>query len=270
MAPVGSWHILRRREMIILVRRFYISASCASHASWLTLMLCSFPSFTATPSTWTNRILTHWYCNYSPYHFHLRWQHFSNWLMLILIKGMFSCFVFLMKRGKKLLLKEPISPLFAYTHGRPGLTERKRIFVTLHEQKATCVTKSDALHVQVNSYIKFLTHIAKYVLMKMLFNPFYSYAKIVIVCSRHLFSGGEQEKKSSCIYDKLIYTDSKQSKKRHWEIFKLFQSSELNGQISLKLKCFAWVAITLCRCSRQGYKRITSGMIWIFFIHLTP
>ena len=183
---------------------------------------------------------------------------------------MFSCFVFLMKRGKKLLLKEPISLLFAYTHGRPGLTERKRIFVTLHEQKATCVTKSDALHVQVNSYIKFLTHIAKYVLMKMLFNPFYSYAKIVIVCSRHLFSGGEREKKSSCIYHKLIYTDSKQSKKRHWEIFKLFQSSELNGQISLKLKCFAWVAITLCRCSRQGYKRITSGMIWIFFIHLTP
>ena len=60
-----------------------------------------------------------------------------------------------MKRGKKLLLKEPISPLFAYTHGRPGLTERKRIFVTLHEQKATCETKSDALHVQVNSYIKF-------------------------------------------------------------------------------------------------------------------
>ena len=195
MAPVGSWHILRRREMIILVRRFYISASCASHASCLTLMLCSFPSFTATPLTWTNRILTHWYCNYYPYHFHLRWQHFSNWLMLILIKGMFSCFVFLMKRGKKLLLKEPISPLFAYTHGRPGLTERKWIFVTLHEQKATCETKSDALHVQVNSYIKFLTHIAKYVLMKMLFNPFYSYANSVIVCSRHLFSGGEREKK---------------------------------------------------------------------------
>ena len=105
MAPVGSWHILRRREMIILVRRFYISASCASHASWLTLMLCSFPLFTATPLTWTNRILTHWYCNYYPYHFHLRWQHFSNWSELILIRGMFSCFVFLMKRVKKIVIK---------------------------------------------------------------------------------------------------------------------------------------------------------------------
>ena len=160
MAPVGSWHILRRREMLILVRRFYISASCASHASWLTLMLCSFPSFTATPSTWTNRILTHWYCNYYPYHFHLRWQHFSNWLMLILIKGMFSCFVFLMKRGKKLLLKEPISPLFAYTHGRPGLTERKRTDICnspwakghMRNEKRCFTCASKQLHKIFNRY----------------------------------------------------------------------------------------------------------------------
>ena len=113
-------------------------------------------------------------------------------------------------------------------------------------------------------------HIAKYVFMKLLFNPFYYYAKNVILCSRHLVSGNEQEKKSSCIYDNLMYTDSKQSKKWHWEILKLFQSSILNAQISLKLKCFAWVTITLCRCSGQGYKRITSGMDMNFFIHLTP
>ena len=125
----------------------------------------------------------------------------------------------------------------------------------------TCASKQ--LHKIFNTYCEICFN-------ENAFNPFYSYAKSVIVCSRHLFSGGEREKKSSCIYDKLIYTDSKQSKKRHWEIFKLFQSSILNGQISLKLKCFAWVAITLCRCSRQGYKRITSGMIWIFLIHLTP
>ena len=46
-------------------------------------------------------------------------------------------------------------------------------------------------------------------------------------------------KKSSRIYDKLMYTDSKQSKKPHWEILKLFLFSILNAQISLKLKCFA-------------------------------
>ena len=38
-------------------------------------------------------------------------------------------------------------------------------------------------------------HIAKYVFMKLLFNPFYYYAKNVILCSRHLVSGNEQEKK---------------------------------------------------------------------------
>ena len=36
-------------------------------------------------------------------------------------------------------------------------------------------------------------------------------------------------KKSSRIYDKLMYTDSKQSKKPHWEILKLFLFSILNG-----------------------------------------
>ena len=82
-------------------------------------------------------------------------------------------------------------------------------------------------------------HIAKYVFMKLLFNAFYYYAKNVILCSRHLVSGNEQEKKSSSIYDNLMYTDIKQSKKRHWEILKIFQSSILNAQISLKLKCFA-------------------------------
>ena len=87
----------------------------------------------------------------------------------------------------------------------------------------------------------------------------------VILCSRHLVSGNEQEKKSSRIYDKLMYTDSKQSKKRHWEILKLFLFSILNAQISLKLKCFAWVTITSCRSSRQGYKHITSGIDMNFF-----
>ena len=113
-------------------------------------------------------------------------------------------------------------------------------------------------------------HIAKCVFMKLLFNPFYYYAKNVILCSRHLVSGNEQEKKSSRIYDKLMYTDSKQSKKRHWEILKLFLFSILNAQISLKLKCFAWVIITSCRSSRQGYKHITSGIDMNFFYSSHP
>ena len=50
------------------------------------------------------------------------------------------------------LLKEPTLSLFAYTHRRPRLTERKRTLFTLRERKAICETKSDASHVQENSY----------------------------------------------------------------------------------------------------------------------
>ena len=53
------------------------------------------------------------------------------------------------------LLKEPTSSLLAYTHRRPRLTERKRTFFTLRERNAICETKSDALHVQANSYTTF-------------------------------------------------------------------------------------------------------------------
>ena len=52
---------------------------------------------------------------------------------------------------------------------------------------------------QVNSYTTFITHSAKYVFIRLLFNPFYSYAKNVIVCSRHLVSRSEQEKKVDII-----------------------------------------------------------------------
>ena len=84
-------------------------------------------------------------------------QHFSNWPEPCSHEGMFSSFVFLMKNVKKKfsLLKEPISSLFAYTHRRPRLTERKRTLFTLRERKAVCETKSDALHVQANSYTTF-------------------------------------------------------------------------------------------------------------------
>ena len=53
------------------------------------------------------------------------------------------------------LLKEPTSSLFAYTHRRPRLAERKRTLFTLRERKAICETKSDASHVQANSYTTF-------------------------------------------------------------------------------------------------------------------
>ena len=70
-----------------------------------------------------------------------------------------ACFLlssFWWKMSKKFsLLKEPTSSLFAYTHRRPRLTERKRTLFTLRERKAICETKSDASHVQANSYTTF-------------------------------------------------------------------------------------------------------------------
>ena len=169
-----------------------------------------------------------------------------------------------------MLLKEPISPLFAYTNRRPCLTERKRIFFYspwakdyMRDEKRCVTCASKQLHKIFNAYCEICFHEI----------AFYS---LLLLCKEcHImfqtFSFWERAgKKSSRIYDKLMYTDSKQSKKWHWEILKLFQSSILNAQISLKLKCFAWVTITLCRCSGQGYKRITSGMDMNFFIHLTP
>ena len=70
-----------------------------------------------------------------------------------------ACFLlssFWWKMSKKFsLLKEPTSSLFAYTHRRPRLAERKRTLFTLRERKAICETKSDASHVQANSYTTF-------------------------------------------------------------------------------------------------------------------
>ena len=75
---------------------------------------------------------------------------------LVLMRACFLLSSFWWKMSKKFsLLKEPTSSLFAYTHRRPRLAERKRTLFTLRERKAICETKSDASHVQANSYTTF-------------------------------------------------------------------------------------------------------------------